>query len=193
MIGPVRSCQRRVRPLWTHGAGGRGGSRQDVTALFYQDPGHTRDQRSIGDEPAPETPKSVTCDIICWSLAGIAGLAIAVGLSQPLPMVVVGLAVTVGFGVLLQRYACGAAADNWGPFEGLKDAPGRDAETPAPATTSQRTDPAPRAAPQITPSPEANPQTAKQPAPDVTTSTRLPGEEALASKKGSWRYDPGTA
>lgn len=147
-----------------------------------------------------DTSKSPTCQIVCWSLSGLAGLVIAIGVSGPLPIllgVVVGIVLMAVMGLVLQRAVCGEALDHWGPFEGLKGVPGWDSDPDPDSDIRDMTDKASKAEP--APEPEAKPAAADDPAaepatddPDTATapnSTLLPGEEELAAKKGSWRYD----
>ena len=116
-----------------------------------------------------------SCQTICWLLSGLAGLCVAIitGIATGgIFAAIVGVLVLIGCGAFLQRHVCGLALDDWGPFEGLKGVPGWDSDGPhdPPADPPKKT-------------------IAHEPAKSAP-STLLDGEEALAAKKGEWRYQP---
>ncbi len=126
-----------------------------------------------------------SCQTICWLLSGLAGLCVAaiVGIATGgIIAAIAGVLVLLGCGAFLQRHVCGLALDDWGPFEGLKGVPGWDEDGPhdPPAEAPKQT-----AAPDAQIAPEHRAARSEQP-----PSTLLAGEEALAAKKGEWRYQP---
>lgn len=125
-----------------------------------------------------KTDDRKSCQTICWLLSGIAGLCIAVivgVMAGGILAAIVGVLAMVGCGAFLQRHVCGLALNDWGPFEGLKGVPGWDEDGPHDPPTE--------------PKPASVAERAHDRGPTVT-STLLSGEEALASKKGEWRYQP---
>lgn len=151
-----------------------------------------------------QTNDRTECAARCRKMAAASGIVFAV-----LCMVVAGagLVVAIIAGVLfwaaagygLTRYMC--------PQESPGEAPGQPASAvtpaPAPAAPPEPTpEPAPAAAPEPTPeptpapAPAAAPEPKSEPAPPATASVGsvvqpskpLPGQQELADRKGSWRY-----
>lgn len=148
-----------------------------------------------------DTSKLSTCQIVCWGLSALAGVAVlwsaagAVGfLAALLLAVAFGVFVALVFGRLI---CTGYRPDDRGieasdveatlrQATGITGyvAPDEDEEAPAPA-------PKPAAAPAPAAEPTASIATAAAPAqaaPAVKSDTLLEGEQELSERKGEWRY-----
>ena len=150
-----------------------------------------------------DTSKLSTCQIVCWGLAALAGLAVlifatgAVGLVAAL---LLAAAFTAFLGLVFGRLICiGYSAEDRGIEAKDVEATLRHAtgitgykapfdedenEMPAPA-------PAPRAAPAQPVAAEPTASVAAAPVPAaaaVKSGTLLAGEEEVAGRKGEWRY-----
>lgn len=125
------------------------------------------------------------CRIVCCSIAAVIGLIVmlvARNAIHTIPAVLVGLALGFILYFVLTRLFCGDET-----VSEPETAPAR-AETPAPTAK-----PEPAAASKATPAPEAAAEAKTDTAPAVRSGTQLPGEEELASRKGTWRYQGGAA
>lgn len=142
-----------------------------------------------------DTSKLSTCQMVCWGLAGLTGLMIALASTQSLglvPGVLLGLAVAVVLGILFRWLVCRdyptddrgiggkdvvRALRNITGITGYK-APLDQAGVMEVAMGSTR-----RAAPAASKAAQGGSAAA------VKGETVLAGEQELAERKGEWRYD----
>lgn len=132
------------------------------------------------------TGNSKTCMTICWVLSVVVGLVIVIATLGTLGVVfalILGLACMFGSRILLIKLICGADDQSSEAVADANDAPSAPAPAPAPKP------PAPVAEPAPGPVAEA-PEPQETPSADVVTSTQLPGQTELATRKGTWRYEP---
>lgn len=140
-----------------------------------------------------DTSKFKTCQQVCWGLAGLTGLMIGLASGQSLtvlPSVLVGAAVALAFGIGLKWLVCtDYPADDRGIekrdiIRGLRNLTG---------VTGYKAPPDQAGAMEVAMGTRATP--APKPAGAVSTAsavksdTVLSGEQALAERKGEWRYD----
>ncbi|MGR3743927.1 MAG: NADH:ubiquinone oxidoreductase [Pseudooceanicola nanhaiensis] len=131
---------------------------------------------------------SKTCQLICWALAALAGIGVAVGASNGIAVllaVILGGVVAIGGAMFLQSVICGIGATHWGIFEGLKGVPGWDdpedrEKEPSPVSRTPAT-PAPAPAPTPAPAPEPEPSKAEP----AQVETPEPVEKADAKTQGT--------
>lgn len=139
------------------------------------------------------TGNSKTCQTICWLLAALAGLIVFLitdGVVGFLLALVLGIAVLVGAGIALKKRFCESELNDQRQPEDLKTAPVSADPTQARPAADPVPGPAPED-PKPTVAEAQEPQAA--PAPDVGMSTQLPGQQELAARKGTWRYEPETS
>jgi NADH-quinone oxidoreductase subunit E len=118
-----------------------------------------------------------TCAALCWGMAGLLALLLAIALGNAVPLILallVAALIGLGAALLLQRLVCSGGRNAPAPFEETKAA---DPDTVAPTAPQTAADPAPAAAP--------------DPGGDIEIgSTLLAQEQELAARKGTWRYEP---
>ncbi|PKQ14000.1 MAG: NADH:ubiquinone oxidoreductase [Alphaproteobacteria bacterium HGW-Alphaproteobacteria-1] len=142
------------------------------------------------------TSKLSTCQIVCWGLASLAGLAVLVSATGSvgfLAALLLAVAFAAFLGLVFGRLICTGYSPQDRGIEAkdveasLRQATGitgykapfdEDDDTPAPK-------PAATSAPAHAAEPTASAATA---APAVKTGTLLDGEEELSTRKGEWRY-----
>ena len=159
------------------------------------------------------------CKTTCWLVALAAGWLIGLYLWVGADWgffgsLVVGVVVSVVASLILPRVFCSeAAAQKSGAVSaGASSASGASAAStssspaPAPATDPTPTsEPRATAEPEPTPEPEPEPEQVSEPTPDpapvaasqsggvIKASTELPGQNELAARKGTWRYQGETS
>jgi predicted flap endonuclease-1-like 5' DNA nuclease len=155
---------------------------------------------------------SGNCQRNCWLIALAVGLIVALYLMLSagwgaVLSLVIGLVVFVVVGKLLTIFFC--ASNEVQGTTGIQPAP---SQAPAQAPTPKaEVEPEPEAAPVAEPAPEAEPEPAPEPVAQTTPpaavatpgeasadtvvkpSTPLAGQNELAARKGSWRYQGGAA
>jgi len=135
--------------------------------------------------------KLSTCQIVCWGLAGLTGIMVlwsAAGSVGFFAALLLGAAFAVFLGLVFTRLICtGYSAGDPGVQardvkEAMRQATGITGYK-APFDEAADTPPAPRAAPTT---PPAQAEAAGAP---VRSGTVLEGEQELAARKGTWKYD----
>ncbi|HKL64494.1 MAG TPA: NADH:ubiquinone oxidoreductase [Roseovarius sp.] len=145
-----------------------------------------------------DTSKLTTCQIVCWGLAGLAGLIVlwsAIGAVGFFAALLLAIAFAVLLGLVSSRLICtGYRADDRGieaqdverTLRQATGVTGYKAPDPDEDDTTAPTK-APAAGPVPAAEPTASAATAETSA-AVQTGTTLSGEEELATRKGEWRY-----
>lgn len=146
-----------------------------------------------------DTTKRSTCQMVCWGLAGLTGLMVALGCTRSLavlPSMLVGVVVAVVLGLVIRRLVCtDYPSDDRGiegrdvvrglrnltGITGYKAPPDQAGAMDVAMGTKRKESPAPEAA--------VSGGTASA----VKSDTVLSGEEELAGRKGEWRYDAKSA
>ena len=135
---------------------------------------------------------SKTCQLICWALAALAGIGVAVGASSGIAVllaVILGGVIAIGGAMFLQSVICGIGATHWGVFEGLKGVPGwddpedRDEEPKVKSKAAAMVAPTARPAPAPAPEPaKVEPAQVEPPEPAETADAETPGPQSFAEE-----------
>ncbi len=149
-----------------------------------------------------DTSKRRTCQQVCWGLAGLTGVMIALGSARSMavvPSVVLGVAVAVVLGILIRSLVCTDYPSDDRGIEGrdivralrnLTGITGYKAPPEQAGAMDVVMGNKPRAASDASASnADAHASTASA----VKGDTVLSGEQELAGRKGEWRYDGKTS
>jgi predicted flap endonuclease-1-like 5' DNA nuclease len=149
---------------------------------------------------------SGNCQRNCWLAALVVGVLMAWYLMSAgwgfFLTLIIALVIFVAAGRLMTRSFCSDKAAQDSQTASAPAAPPAPAPTPAPApapvveaTPEPEPEPAAMPEPEAAPEPEVEPEIAPAPAAQASSdaallkpSTVLPGQEELASRKGTWRY-----